>query len=494
VIVIDTLRADRLGAYGADPSPTPFLDALAARGTVFANAYSTSSWTLPATASLFTSRIPSQHRVVHFRSRLRGEERTLAEALADGGYRGIGLTANPLIAGPTGFDQGFDSWSIVVSMRAGDGRWPPPARAGRLSAELLDALAEASAEPTRPLFVYAHYMDPHSPYDPPSRSRPPTPLGRRRDERIDRLNERVLSHGADSLTTGDAALLESLYEQEIAYVDGQLRELFASLDARSLLDDAVVVVTSDHGEELLDHGRAGHGRTLYEESVRVPLIVVAPDVPGGRTITRRVSLVDVAPTILELAGLPPEEHFAGRSLVAVMRGREEAGPDRIVLELAPVRREGADVREHARGLVRGDEKILLSVEGRTEVFDLEEDPLEQRWLDDVPPERSARLERALDRATASGAHRRSEVEPSRSLRPERTDAEKARLRALGYLIDPAPDPEPGASSQEPRPGSPPRQRLDQRRDPTIDGQATAPGAAPSAASPSGSSRGSNPSQ
>jgi arylsulfatase A-like enzyme len=284
LIVADTLRADRLGSYGSARGLTPFLDELSARGTVFANAYAPSSWTCPSVASLFTSRYPSQHRVSSFESKMAGEEVTLAEKLTPLRYATAGFSANNRLTRKLGYAQGFEIWQFYVGAFV-----PPyrkaPVRAGFLRQQTLRWL-DAHWNPSvgRPVFLYLQYMDTHTPYDPPQ------PF-RRRFQRPDpksaletRANEKLLAAALSEVSLDEVDVLRSLYDGEVAYLDAELRQLFAELRGRGFLDDAIVVVTSDHGEEFREHGRILHGFALYEESIRVPLILVAPGYRGGRVV------------------------------------------------------------------------------------------------------------------------------------------------------------------------------------------------------------------
>ena len=172
-------------------------------------------------------------------------------------------------------------------------------------------------------------------------------------------------------------LLQSLYDAEVAAVDAELRQLFAELERRGFLDDAFVIVTADHGEEFWDHGNLTHGITLYNESVRVPLLVLGPGVAKGRRVEENVSLVDLAPTLVDLLGLPREPRFEGRSLAGLLRGAgapaAEGTEPEIVLQLEATGY-GMDTREQVAGIVRGTTKVLLRSNGLTEAYDLAKDP------------------------------------------------------------------------------------------------------------------------
>ena len=430
VILVDTLRADRVGSR---PGLTPFLDSLAATGVTFSNAYSSTSWTNPAVASLFTSRYPSQHHVSTFESVLAADEVTLAERMHAAGYRTLGDVANFRLLDRFGFNRGFDLWSTPKGSRS---------TGGKVSAKLITkdtfSLYDYWFAPTRyvgrarrrrlPVLFYLHFMEPHAPYDPPAHVRAriagPAPPGV--DDAV--ANAKLVDLDRwDQLSAQEVARLEALYDAEVADLDARLSRLFDGLRSRGLLDHAIVVFTADHGEEFREHGGLQHGKTLYQESVRIPLFVVGAGVPAGRVVADRVSLLDVAPTVLDLAGLPPEPRFEGHSLTADFAGAPSVD---IVLQL-PATGEKIDFRRHAAALVHDDAKLLVPPKDsgrRPELYDLANDPPEPR---SDPPSIAAQaptLESLLATRDSTLATRAGTTEQRGSL----SDAERARLRALGY--------------------------------------------------------------
>ena len=217
---------------------------------------------------------------------------------------------------------------------------------------------------------------------------------------------------------GDRAVFRSflLYDAEVAAVDEQVRLLFEELRRRGFLDHAVTIVTADHGEEFLEHGETGHANALYEESVRVPLVITAAGMAAGR-VARNVSLVDVAPTVLDLLHLPAERAFEGRSLVAA------DAPSEALLEFEPIFPDAASRRRHARGIVRGRSKLLVAPDGDATTYDLATDPGEQRGTDV-----NGVLAEALSAAEARLGARAGGSAPVGRI----DDALAQRLRALGY--------------------------------------------------------------
>jgi len=443
LIVIDTLRADRLGACGNRDGLTPFLDELAARATVYQRAYAPAPWTNPSVASLWTSRHPSQHGVVSFASVLEDGAVTLAERLREAGYATAGFSANPLIDLPSGLGQGFDVYDAAPPQDADvpEFRRVPP-RADALAAQALAWLDARRATPERPAFLYLQLMETHTPYAPPadllaSRFAP----GALPD--LESVASQMLLANTYRPAPGAVSLFQTLYDLEVRSADRELRALFAALEQRGFLRDAVVVVTADHGDEFGEHGIFGHGTTLFEPAIRVPLLVVAPGQTRHRDVLQPVSLIDVAPTVLAWARTPVPAQFAGRVL-------PDAGPwdarswlvsllprsaRRALAPQAPVVSElvgtatGAPRQGvfHERAILDGAEKLIASVGGAREWYDLDADP-EERAPDGLPESTRGALARSFDVFLASVP---SDVAGAR--RAPVIDAEtRKRMRALGY--------------------------------------------------------------
>jgi arylsulfatase A-like enzyme len=401
VVVIDTLRADRLATYGYERQTAPFLDGLARRGVVF-DGLSPSSWTKPATASLLTGLHPLRHQAIARTDALPRAARTLAELLRAEGYRTFGVSANRWVSPPFGFAQGFEQ--LVV------GEADDSAVLSREIWPALDAIEE-------PFFLYVHWMDPHSPYAPRiAWDGGPPPTGG--PVRVHDL------HPYYPLQRDPAALSRArdLYDGEIRGADDSLARLMRELERRGFLDRALVVVTSDHGEEFEDHGRLNHGASLYQEVVRVPLVFYAnPPLPAARP--GRASLLDVVPTLLDLVGVdaPPGHGFDGQSLAEVVQGRATVDPARSFL--LHVDLDGAAV-----ALVSGRHKLVLSRwPYAKQLFDLAADPGERTDRLGAAPSTFSALARLL----ATSFNQLS----SRALRRERAAVDaglRAQLDALGY--------------------------------------------------------------
>jgi len=443
MIVIDTLRVDRLDFYGTRRELTPFLASLAEHGNVFWNAYAQSSWTMPSVASLWTSRYQSQHGVTVLSSVLAETECTLAEVLKGRGYTTGAFSASPLLAA-RGFRQGFDQYAVFQDdpVKAKE----PAERLNQASLAWLDTLT-ANGHPSSPVFLYLQFMEPHFPYSPPADLLERI-LSRRKDpEQERRAYSEMSSVHSERWQHPDpvaADLIRDLYDAEVMSLDAQLTRLFSELGKRNFLRNAIVIITADHGEELMDHGGIGHGKTLYNEVIRLPLLILAPGQAERVDISGVVSEVDIAPTVLDLASIPAPASFEGHSLRAAMYRTRKPGR---VLDFAdgafPRSNDGAptaysellilgDERDlapprHVRSVVTGSYKLTVDSFGRYETYDLGSDPYETNPQALAASDRVA-LERALEVSTqrASRYASRPHTEPP----DERT---RERMRALGYI-------------------------------------------------------------
>lgn len=305
VYLVDTLRADRLGVYGYHRPVTPEIDAFASRrATLFENAVAQSSWTRPAVASIFTGMWPAAHRVNRTKDRLADETTALAEVLKEAGYETVAFVANPNVYRKFGLAQGFDRYDHMP------GRKPPSDRINGEVGAWLD-----QRDPNSPFFLYVHTVDPHDPYEPPESYR----------QRFAQGTDELLSLPKKARWVMENRQgLSDLYDAEVAFNDDSFGKFIDDLEARDLLDDALVVFTSDHGEEFQEHGSWTHGRKLFDESIRIPLIVKWP---GQNKAKRRKDLaqqIDVPATILAELGLPWPDAFEGRDLAISATDRPPA--------------------------------------------------------------------------------------------------------------------------------------------------------------------------
>lgn len=415
LLVVDTLRADRLGSHGYDKPTSPRLDALAAEGVRFANAVAPSTWTKPSMAALFTGRYPSELG-------LAGEETTelekttavlpesvelLAERFARGGYRTLAVLNQIHLDPRWGFARGFEQYRRLDHFDA-----------FALNDELRGLLA---ADDGRPVFAWLHYFDVHWPYVREVRGLPEDLFGPRD---LGALSPRISMHEIVAQMTARpdrelAARLSNRYDAEIRYADEAAGAMLDFLARTGRLDNTIVVVTADHGEQFLEHGEFGHGNLPYDEEARIPLIVRTPERFGFTPGVRRqpANLLDVGPTLLELAGLEADPTARGRSLVAALGGTDAPG--------------GAVLTQTDRAwAARGARhKLIRFTAGRQEFYELASDPgeLDDRAaagctgpcaaLADFLTQLAGRLE--TGGGTSSGV--------------ELTAEETEQLRSLGYL-------------------------------------------------------------
>jgi len=408
--VVDTVRADRLGVYGYEKPTSPRLDAFAAGAVLFENAYAQSSWTRPAVASLFTGLLPPAHRTVGRRSVLPEDALTLAEILAANGYEGMGLVRNPNVSRTFGFAQGF------ARFRSED-RERDETMLDRVR-PWLDGRQNAEG----PFFLFLHAIDPHGPYDPAPEFEEMFEAGGAPEHyRTVRYLLR-LNRGEVEPEPGTAEALSRLYDAEVAQNDRAFGELLDELGARGMDEDTAVIYVSDHGEEFQEHGRWEHGLSLYEEVLRIPLVMRLPGVPPRR-VEAPAQHVDILPTLLGYLGIeaPPTD---GRDLLAARR-RGDDPPD-VYTHL--------DVDGHrAASVIRGHYKLVLpqSPSQGTDpmLFDLEADPGE---LEDIAADRPEVVERML--GLLAERNLAGEIESAEEIEDDQLDENvRRRLRALGYV-------------------------------------------------------------
>lgn len=417
LVVIDTLRRDHLPTYGYPRQTAPFLDRLAREGAVL-DGVSPTSWTKPATASLLTGLHPLSHQAIGRLDALPAEAETLAERLKAEGYRTLGVSANGWISSAFGFEQGFDNLMLLDSEGS----------AAMVNRNLFPALKDLAP----PYFLYVHYIDPHAPYDPATAwdgGELPAPLraqGPVSVESLDAFSDR--RRPADFM-----ARARDLYDGEIRGADRGLEQLVGELERRGLMKNTILVVTSDHGEELEDHGRMSHGLSLYEEVVQVPLVIHAPHRIAAGLRGGLASLLDVVPTLKDLLDLPAGGELDGVSLAGRLTGNLTGSLGR-----------GGAPEESARpllfhldhmdgvglALTRGHDKLLLGrLPYRKEIFDLGSDPGELRnRLEQTGPEKVQAL--AAEIAGMYNGYTRETLTRRAAAMDETLQGEMA---ALGYV-------------------------------------------------------------
>lgn len=448
LITIDTLRADHLSCYGSTTRATPNLDSLARDGVRYAEARSAASWTLPSLASIHSGLSVPAHASSVWGDRLPESLPTLARSLKGAGYataRAVGY--NPAIQSHPGLSAGFDRYDMLENRRRGF-RGPsvgerilgcggvPEAdmynSTPKVTEAALEMIGEAGAGSA---FLWIHYLDPHTPYTPAIEALPPPPAGSRVREMFDIPQALRVQSGGDVYDSLEIERVRLLYGAEVDYVDAHVGRLLDALREAGLYEDALIVMTSDHGEELWDHGRHGHGHDFHEEILRVPLIIKPPagreGFAPGSVITRAVTNVAVHPTILEMCGVGFDPGGASSPPLPLS---EDAGTNS---DHSAVVHSGAAYFENRFVIYLDDARYKYIADASLRglrLFDLDEDPGEERPLINLRPELWARADRTLRERLEADAKLLERYAPAQPAgNAPRTAEQEERLRALGYL-------------------------------------------------------------
>lgn len=421
--IVDTLRADGLGSYGNTEVNTAAMDQLAREGTLFERAFAQSSWTRTSIASILTSSYPAAHRTLDRSDVLSSDATLLSELLQEAGYHTGFILTNANVGSFFGFRQGFDTFTELYARRQ-----PGYVRTREnvtKSDELVDRAIEWLREAPEPFFLALLAVDPHSPYTPPKAFdrhggdyRGPVDGSRKWINRKD-------------LRPADRERIHSLYLAEIDFTDHELARLLDHLRGAGVLDRTITVLTADHGEEFWEHGGRGHGTSLYDEQTRVPPIVrYPPRVDAGARSDRIVQSIDIAPTVLELAGLEVPDTQQGRSLFG-----PPAADENTFANLQIQRRSLLSVRSRHWKLVWNSQT------DRLKLYDMVSDTDERNDISSAHPDVVQRLHAMLKQHIDMLGTSEAAIDPRRveTVDPaELPDEEQRQLRELGYLDDDAP--------------------------------------------------------
>ena len=401
---------DGANALRLSPTTTPVLEALAADSIVFDNAVSQAVYTIASIGSVLTGQYPERHQSVSFADKLRDDVVTFPALLAENGYRTAGFSGNAVASKTFGLDQGYEEFFQI---------WERDDYTGHGDSVLVAFRDWLGGVGEDRFFAYVHFREPHFPYNPPAPfdtkfgTSDLFPEGMADWPVVEALNMQAASGTAPTREVLER--VRALYEGNFAYVDDLIGQLMSCLEDQGLDDDTVVIVTADHGEALFEHGYIGHNTQLYEESIRVPLMVKLPgQLP--RRVDDIVELIDLAPTILELAGVHVPESMQGRSLL-------HPDADRVAFTRT--------VWQRAHYSARNDRYKLIwdSRTGVTELYDLESDPGEAQNIYGERTFVSGHLEQRLLTWLRDQEALRAGVSPDRA---EMTEEERRRLESLGY--------------------------------------------------------------
>lgn len=424
LLSLDTLRADHVSAYGYARATTPFIDErLAGGGTLFEHYVAAASSTRPSHMTMFTSLPPSVHGATEnagIRTLPPGAV-TLAERLRAGGFATAAVTENGAIDRSRGFGRGFGVYRENRDAKSAD------MRTGQIEQTFAEGLAWLDRRPGERFFLFLHTYQVHNPFTPPPE-----------------YGELFADDGVDSGAPTRPDWDPLLYDREIRYADDQVRAFVGALEARGVLQNTLLVVTSDHGEAFFEHGFVAHGANVHREVLNVPLIFVGPGVPAGRRVAAPIPMIDLMPTLLELMGVAPGGQEMGRSQASIVRGAaatEEVGLRTIFGEAwatRAVRARGHETIEQPTLSVERDGRKLIRApfeEGfRYELYDVRADPAEESDLYSRNPSQAAELRGILEQyaeRTAALHEALGEMESKRV--PELDPVLEDKLRALGYI-------------------------------------------------------------
>jgi arylsulfatase A-like enzyme len=488
LIVLDTARAQNFSCYGHTRLTTPRIDQIAAEGVLYENAIAPSPWTLPSHASLFTGMFPSKHGAHEHHKYLDSNYTTLAEFLGGQGYQTVGFSNNSWISNTFGLSRGFETfikiWQVFQTetditnrpAQAVDCGEYPTLRtrlnqlldgdvaknlvngiyvrffwrrydygARRINAEIKRWFAK-SCSSQRPFFIFINYLEPHLPYRPPApydRMHLPDGVTTQAARRVNQDAWRYIG-GVVEMTEADFDILGALYDGELSYLDYRIGEIYYLLQEIGLLEDTLIIITSDHGENIGEHGLMDHQYCLYDTLLKVPLIIRYPPLfRAGERVAQQVQLVDIFPTIMDVLGIGDEklqQEMQGESLVpdrlAKRKRRcalaEYLGPQPTMEALKRRVPEASDsIYKYDRALrcIRTESfKYVQASDGQDGLYNIREDPKELNnliWIGkDKADELRSELERWLGHFTEAGVG---------SEAFEIDEAVKKRLEALGYL-------------------------------------------------------------
>jgi arylsulfatase len=427
VINIDTLRRDHLSLHGYERPTSPRLEELARESIVFEHAVSTSPWTKPSTVSLFSGLHPSEHGAGGER-KPRTNVRFIAEVLAEHGYQTAGFSGNPYVSATYGLDRGFAHFDFQGGREARD--------YDDIRVLIDRARFWLDTREAGPFFLYLHVMNVHGPYRAPAEYRerfleePYQEFPFQNPLWMDIVTRRKVERRQD-VKPEHLRDLRARYDGAIAYTDAVLGQFIDDLRTRGLLDESVLLITADHGEELFDHGSFGHRRSLHGELLDIPLLIRLPGGrAGGLRVDLPISLIDVPPTLLELAGLldqMPDRRFGrGRSLTPLFEGERAARPERALLA----------------ELIHRDGTNTMLEQWPYRMIDMLDAPAPQLYRVDVDAGETRNLAAAQPDVVTRLAELATQMQPDAgSFAPGEQvpidDALRQQLEALGY-IDQAP--------------------------------------------------------
>jgi len=393
LIVIDALRPDHLGCYGYQRETSPEIDKIAENGVRFDKVISQSSWTKPAMASLLTATYPEVHGIKKIEDGLGNHDTFLPVILRKFGYTTGCIQTNPFLGSESGFDYGFDYYVTLFNNAPGVYK-PQVQETIKVVSDMLDRFGND------PFFLYLHLLDTHNPYSPP---------------------ESFQKFGNEE---------PDLFDAEIRFVDHHIGLIRNYLARKKIEEKTILILTADHGEEFEEHGGNYHAKHLYEEVLRVPLIISSPTIIlSGLSIPAQVRSIDIVPTILELLGLPPVKSHQGDSLNPLLY--ESFSQDRPAI--SQIGGDDAEINNELISINTGEHKLIWNKKNDTrELYHLSSDPLELNNLAEQEKETTRKLQSQLEDLICLPGEKPFRYKP----KPKQVtfdDQVLQRLRGLGYI-------------------------------------------------------------
>ena len=427
LIISDALRSDHLGCYGYSRNTSPNIDRIAREGIIFNRAYAQSNWTLPSTGTLFTSLYPISHNILSKKKSVPKESKTLIENLKVAGYRTAGFSKSPFFWGNFGFRRGFDhfylgqsnfickSWPSVISNILKRLFMPTDENLTR------QALSWIKSNKSHKFFVYFHYMATHVPYRIPKAY-----------EKIyvkEDIPDRIYSpfHSVE-ITPAQKRNLIDRYDGTIRFIDDQIGKLVDLLQSLDLKEDTLLIIAADHGEAFGEHGDWEHGHTLYQETIKIPLIIWYPKIRYNQIVSNELAgLIDIKPTILNIVGIKQSEIYQGKDLISQITKEDSLYQQKGSRE--EIFSEG---RRGLRCIITSTNWKLISKKTKRkielELYNLEQDPQEKHNVVNLYPEIAKNLQKRL-------TSRFKEFE-KQALKPAKASISaetRRRLKSLGYI-------------------------------------------------------------
>jgi arylsulfatase A-like enzyme len=436
LLTVDTLRIDALSCYDSKSVSTPHIDRLARDGILFKNAISPAPWTLPSISSIMTGLSPSIHLATRMNSQLPNNLLTLAERMRDAGYFTAAIVSNGFLSPQSNVSQGFLEYDFFPRYPIGNSlgvkllRWilPNEFMSDASTSDITElAIRWLESNHERDFFLWIHYYDPHIPYSPPAdflpKGEPPPAIGTSFSEPWQ------IRGGNFTPSLAERRWIEGLYHGEVRYVDENIGRLLDTLKRLGLYDSSLIIFTSDHGEEFWEHGGYEHGHSLYNEVLRVPLIIKPPMSNSYMEINKAVSTLSITPTVLDLCGIEHRgDYFSAASLSPLWGKNPNDFGEK------PIMSTGLLYYEDRESVVFHGLKYIRSlVTGKEELYDLTRDPEERVSISDSSPdkvERARTILREYDRVAKEVRNGNNISSPKGTRFDEET---KKNLKALGYI-------------------------------------------------------------